>query len=140
MQKKTRIVIDGNRLTLEDFEDIVFNGTPVALASEAVQRKAEEFGVAIAGSEVVGLIPQAALKLPKAAALRIPDRHPRVHGTGVQPDEASFLFFGNLNCSVFGQGKSGGNLGCLDDAYWHGAGGMIAKPHSNLERPGRPPF
>jgi len=38
MRKKIRIEIDGNRLTLEDFEDVVFNGTPVALASEAHRR------------------------------------------------------------------------------------------------------
>ena len=35
MRKKKQIEIDGNRLTLEDFEDVVFNDTPVALSSKA---------------------------------------------------------------------------------------------------------
>jgi histidine ammonia-lyase len=35
MRKKKQVEIDGNRLTLEDFEDVVFNGTPVALSSRA---------------------------------------------------------------------------------------------------------
>ena len=35
MRKKKQIEIDGNRLTLEEFEDVVFSGTPVALSSKA---------------------------------------------------------------------------------------------------------
>jgi histidine ammonia-lyase len=35
MRKKKQIEIDGNQLTLEDFEDVVRHGTPVALDSKA---------------------------------------------------------------------------------------------------------
>ena len=35
MRKKKQLEIDGNRLTLEDFEDVVFNGTPVVLSAGA---------------------------------------------------------------------------------------------------------
>ncbi len=41
MRKKKQVVIDGSRLTLEDFEDVVFNGTPVALSSRAARRMLE---------------------------------------------------------------------------------------------------
>jgi histidine ammonia-lyase len=35
MRKKKQVEIDGNRLTLEEFEDVVFNGTPVTLSPGA---------------------------------------------------------------------------------------------------------
>ena len=35
MRKKKQLDIDGNRLTLEDFEEVVFNGTPVVLSAGA---------------------------------------------------------------------------------------------------------
>ena len=35
MRKMKKIEIDGNRLTLEDFEDVVFHRTPVTLSSDA---------------------------------------------------------------------------------------------------------
>jgi histidine ammonia-lyase len=35
MRKKKQVEIDGNRLTLEEFEEVVFHGTPVALSSRA---------------------------------------------------------------------------------------------------------
>jgi histidine ammonia-lyase len=35
MKKMQKVEIDGNRLTLEDFEDIVFNGPPVSLSPKA---------------------------------------------------------------------------------------------------------
>ena len=35
MRKKKQLDIDGNRLTLEDFEEVVFNGTPVTLSAGA---------------------------------------------------------------------------------------------------------
>ncbi len=35
MRRKKQVEIDGNRLTLEEFEDVAFNGTPVALSAEA---------------------------------------------------------------------------------------------------------
>jgi histidine ammonia-lyase len=41
MRKKKRVEIDGNRLTLEEFEDVVFNGTPVVLSSKARQNMRE---------------------------------------------------------------------------------------------------
>ncbi len=35
MRRKKQLDIDGNRLTLEDFEEVVFNGTPVVLSAGA---------------------------------------------------------------------------------------------------------
>jgi len=58
-------------MNLTDYEQ-----TSIASAFAAVQREAGESAVAIAGSEVVGLIPQAALDMAAESCLKIENFHP----------------------------------------------------------------
>lgn len=60
-------------MNLVDYEK-----TPVHAAFEAVRREAERYGVAVAGSEIVGLVPQAALNRSAEYFLRIENFAPGV--------------------------------------------------------------
>jgi glutamate formiminotransferase len=60
-------------MNLTDFEQ-----TSIATVFEQVKHEAERFGVGIAGSEVVGLIPQAALDDAVVHLLQIEDFHPEI--------------------------------------------------------------
>jgi len=50
---------------------INFEGTPIFRAFEMVAREAERYGVAVASSEIVGLVPQEALNACSASYLRL---------------------------------------------------------------------
>ncbi len=54
-----------------------FEGTPVFRAFETVRREAERFGVAVASSEIVGLVPQSALNACTEYYLRLEGFSPR---------------------------------------------------------------
>jgi glutamate formiminotransferase/formiminotetrahydrofolate cyclodeaminase len=58
-------------MNLTDYES-----TPVELVFEAVRREAEGFGVSVAGSEIVGLIPQKALTQASVFYLRVENFKP----------------------------------------------------------------
>ena len=58
-------------MNLTDFEQ-----TPVHRVFEAVRAEAERYGVAVAGSEVVGLIPKKALEMTAEFFLRVENFHP----------------------------------------------------------------
>jgi len=60
-------------MNLTDFEQ-----TPVHVAYEAVRREAERHGVGIAGTELIGLIPQKALDMSVAAGFRDPNLTPDI--------------------------------------------------------------
>ena len=53
-------------MNLTDFEQ-----TPIQLVFETVRREAERYGVGIAGSEIVGLIPQKAIDQTAEYYLRV---------------------------------------------------------------------
>jgi glutamate formiminotransferase/formiminotetrahydrofolate cyclodeaminase len=54
-----------------------FEGTPVFRAFEMVRREAERFGIAVASSEIVGLVPQSALNACTEYYLRLEGFNPR---------------------------------------------------------------
>jgi len=58
-------------MNLTDFEQ-----TPVHLVFETVRREAERYGVAVAGSEIVGLIPKKALEISAEYFLRVENFKP----------------------------------------------------------------
>jgi glutamate formiminotransferase len=60
-------------MNLTDFEQ-----TPIELVFETVRREAERFGVAVAGSEIVGLIPQRALDEAAEFFLRVENFRPQM--------------------------------------------------------------
>ena len=60
-------------MNLTDFEK-----TPVAVVFEMVKREAERLGTSIAGSEVIGLVPQAAVDSAAEYFLKIENFHPEM--------------------------------------------------------------
>jgi len=59
-------------MNLTDFEQ-----TPIPVAFEAVRAQAAHYGVAVAGSEIVGLVPRQALDLDAASYLQLENFGPR---------------------------------------------------------------
>jgi len=60
-------------INLTDFEQ-----TPIHVVFEAVRREAERYGVAVAGSEIVGLIPRKAIELSAEYFLRFENFRPEL--------------------------------------------------------------
>jgi formiminotetrahydrofolate cyclodeaminase len=60
-------------MNLTDFE-----GTPLELVFETVKREAERYGVTVAGSEIVGLIPQRAMEKTAEFYLRVENFKPEM--------------------------------------------------------------
>jgi hypothetical protein len=60
-------------INLTDFEQ-----TPMHVVFEAVRREAERYGVAVAGSEIVGLIPRKAIELSAEYFLRYENFRPEL--------------------------------------------------------------
>ena len=58
-------------MNLTDFEE-----TPIQLAFEAVRAEASRYGVAVAGSEIIGLVPRKALESVDLASLRLENFRP----------------------------------------------------------------
>ena len=60
-------------MNLTDFEQ-----TPIHRVFEMIKREAERYGVAVAGSEIVGLVPQKALELTAEFYLQVEDYRPEL--------------------------------------------------------------
>ncbi|MCP5114416.1 MAG: glutamate formimidoyltransferase [bacterium] len=76
--KAMGVLLDSRKQAQVSMNLTDFEVTPPHVVFEAISRQAEQMNTAVAGSEIVGLIPQKALDMAAGRDLRIQNFHPRL--------------------------------------------------------------